>query len=177
MACWLAKIDKGNVITVRARLLLSLLTVIYAMSALAGEPPSTPTQALVDINRMGASAFLAQFDDEQIDTLYQHLQSGNSTWLALAPKLAPAADGANAIGLTISLAYALPKDAEAVLAVTTEQDGILGVERVCSIPFIEDTVKDRPVYKRSALKAVGALKDPVLTKAKESCLAVLEKSS
>lgn len=160
----------------RTRLLLSLLTVTYAMSALAAELPSTPAQALADINRMGASAFLAQFDDQQIDTLYQHLQTGNPAWLALAPKLAPAADGANAIGLTISLAYALPKNANAVLAVTTEQDGILGVERVCSIPFIEDTEKDRSAYKRDALKAVSALKDPVLTKAKDRCLAVLKES-
>lgn len=162
---------------VRMRVFLSLLTGVCAIPALAAELPSTPTKVLADINRIGASAFLAQFDDEQIDTLYQHLQTGNPAWLALAPKLAPVADGANAIGLTISLAYALPKDAEAVLAVTTEQDGTLEVGRVCSIPFIEDTVKDRYAYKREALKAVSALKDPVLTKAKDRCLAVLKQSS
>jgi hypothetical protein len=163
--------------TRRTRFFLVLFAAFYGPLALAAEIPRAAPQALADINQMGASAFLAQFDDEQVDTLYQHLQTGDPAWLALAPKLAPAADGANAIGLTISLAYALPKNAGAVLVVTTEQDDILGVGRVCSIPFIEDTVQDRPAYKRQALEAVGAVKDPALAKAKDRCLMTLKKSS
>jgi hypothetical protein len=161
----------------RTRLLLSLLIAICAWPASAAEPPSTPGQALAEINRLGAAAFLAQFGDEQIDTLYRHLQAGDPAWLALAPRLAPAVDGANAIGLTISLAYALPKDAAAVLAVVTEQDGILGVGRICSMPFIEDTVQNRQAYKRDALEAVSEVKDPVLAKAKDHCMMALKKSS
>ena len=100
---------------------------------------------------------------------------GGSQWVALAPGLAPGADAGSAEGLGISLALALPKNPRAVLAAIDPANGhVLGAGRVCGMPFIEDTVKDRPAYRRRALRAVRGVSDRSLANARAACLSALD---
>ncbi len=93
--------------------------------------------------------------------------------MALAPKLAPGADAGAAEELPIALAFALPKNPRAVLAVL---GGGFPVEDVCSAPFIEGTVKDIPAYVKEAKAAVARVTDAKLAKVRDACLAELRKA-
>lgn len=152
-----------------------LLAAGYAMAG-QNHFPASAAQLSQEIEAKGAKAVVDSLGDA-FDDVLDHIDSGDPAWIALAPKLAQGTDAGNSEGLAIALAYALPKNPQAVLAVVTENDGVLAINRVCSIPFIEDTVKDRPAYKRNALHAVEAIKEPSLRKAKSNCLAVLSGSS
>ena len=104
--------------------------------------------------------------------------TGDARWIALAPKLAPGSDAGSAEDLGISLAFSLPRNPRAVLAALDPADGhVLGAGRVCGMPFIEDTVKDRPAYKRHAIHAVKTVTDPRLSKVRLACLRELERAS
>ena len=78
--------------------------------------------------------------------------------------------------LTISLAFALPRNPKAVLALLIAKDGF-PAEDVCGAPFIEDTVKDVPAYVRRARAAVEKVNNPKLAVAKAACLAALSKAA
>ena len=153
-----------------------LAAALCSSSTFAGVPV-TAAQAAAEIEARGPAAFLAGLTPDQIDQLYEHFDGGDAAWLAIVPKLAAVADGANAEGLTISLAFALPKNAKAVLAITTVPDGVLAAQRVCSMPFIEDTMANRPAYRRKALVAVKKVKEQSLAAVKEACLATLKRSN
>ncbi|KRE90783.1 hypothetical protein ASG87_01215 [Frateuria sp. Soil773] len=143
----------------------------------AGDLPRRAEEVGARITQVGAKAFLDGLSEDQLDELYGRIESGASAWVALAPRIAQGADAANAEGLTIELAFALPKNPEAVLSVATLHDDVmLGVDRVCGMPFIEDTVKDRPAYKRKATTAVRAVSDPDLQTIKQACLSALGKA-
>ena len=103
---------------------------------------------------------------------------GDARWIALAPKLAPGSDAGSAEDLGISLAFSLPKNPGAVLAALDPADGhILGASRVCGMPFIEDTVKDRPAYKRRSIHALEEVSAPTLAQTKTACLRDLKRAS
>ncbi|AFC85755.1 hypothetical protein [Frateuria aurantia] len=113
------------------------------------------------------------YGDHFEGAVLSHLERGETDWIALAPKLAAGTDAGTSEGLSIALAYALPLQPVAVLAVLSKRSGPLGVERVCSIPFIEDSVKDIKSYQRRAIRAVSEVRDTGLQQARERCLQVL----
>lgn len=156
-----------------ARLIVAIASAILASPAI-GAMPQTAADAAAAIERQGAAAFLSQLSADEVDELYGHFDSGEADWLPLVPKLAAVADAANAEGLTISLAFALPKNPQGVLSLVTEQDGLLGVGRVCSMPFIEDTAPKG--YRGKAMVAVRKVADPALRKVKDLCLRALRRS-
>ncbi len=145
--------------------------------ALAAHPTAASVEA--SIRRRGAAETIAMLWEKgkspsQWDWVMDRMGDGNGGWIALAPKLAPGSDAGSAEDLGISLAFALPKNPRAVLAVLDpEDDMLLGANRVCGIPFIEDTVKDIPAYRRGAIRAVEAVAVPELRTAKAACLAAL----
>lgn len=144
--------------------------------ACAATPVITPERVAASIEKQGAQAFLASLDETTIDTLLDRIGSGQRAWVALTPRLAPGADGANAEGLGIALAYALPKNATAVLGAVDpiEGDGhILAVSRVCGVPFIDEPPHR---YRQDALVAVKAVKEQALQAVKARCLAKLHAS-
>jgi hypothetical protein len=152
-----------------------LLTLYIPGFAWAAQPITTPAQVAAAIEHKGARAFFASLSDQASERLFNSIETGNAEWVALAPKLAIGADGADAEGLGIALAYALPKNPTAVLGVVDpiEGDGhILAVSRICGIPFIEEIPKD---YKTKTLKAVAATTG-VDAKIKSRCLEALSKS-
>lgn len=114
--------------------------------------------------------------ESEWDSVLTHIDSGNAAWVALVPKLAEGTDGGNSEDLGIGLAYALPKNAKAVLLVIDPNNGpVLGVSRVCSAPFIEDTVKNIPAYIKRAKVALAKVREVSLQDVKRACLAELAK--
>lgn len=96
----------------------------------------------------------------------------------MAPLLVPGSDAGSSEDLGISLAFSLPKNARAVLAAIDPKNGhITGADRVCGMPFIEDTVKDRAAYKRQAVSAVRSVHDKKLQPIAKRCLQELKSSS
>ena len=64
-----------------------------------------------------------------------------------------------------------------MLAALTPGEGATGVEDVCGLPFIEDTVKDLAGYRRRAIAAVDKVRTPRLAAMRAACLAALRKSA
>ena len=76
--------------------------------------------------------------------------------------------------LAIALAHALPLAPAQVLAAIDRANGpAMSVDRVCSVPFIEDTVKDLPLYLRAARRAVEDVHNADLAVVRAGCLAEL----
>jgi hypothetical protein len=99
---------------------------------------------------------------------------GRAAYIALAPKLAEGTDAGTADDLGISLAHALPLSPNAVLRVIDPGNGSIGVDVVCGVPFIEDTVKDLSGYIRKAKSRVGNVTTPELQSVKAACLEKLD---
>lgn len=157
----------------KAKLMFAAVSMLLISSA-GAEVPKTAVEATAAVERQGASSFLSGLTPEEVDQLYEHFDNGEAEWLPLVPKLASVADGANAEGLTISLAFALPKNPQGVLSLVSEKDGVLGVGRVCSMPFIEDTAPEG--YRAKALAALRKVADPTLRRVKSLCLRALKRS-
>jgi len=135
----------------------------------------TPAQVEASIARYGPQATVsALFDQQRWDYVAGRIGDGGAVWVALAVKLAPGTDAGTAEELPISLAFALPRDAPAVLAAI--QSGEFAAEDVCGAPFIEGTVRDVPAYLRKATAAVTAVKDPALAATRAACLQTLAKA-
>jgi hypothetical protein len=132
----------------------------------------TPAEIGASLARYGARATVnALFDERRWDYVSDRIGAGESAWVALAAKLAPGADAGTAEDLPIALAFALPRNAPAVLAAV--QTGAFDVAEVCDAPFIEDTVSDIPAYRRRAAAAVRRVAEPQLAAVKAACLAAL----
>lgn len=158
--------------------ILSLGLACTATGVIAGaNVPQTIAAVLVkQIDEQGAKATVSGMSESQWDDLLARVDSGNSEWVALVPKLATGTDGGNSEDLGIGLAYALPKNPKAVLrAIDPDNGPVLGVRRVCSAPFIEDTVPDIPGYIKRAKAALNKVRDPALQDFKKACLAELAK--
>nr|WKF60737.1 hypothetical protein HUO10_005259 [Paraburkholderia busanensis] len=124
----------------------------------------------------GAKATVSGMSESEWDNVLTRIDAGNAAWIALAPKLAEGTDGGYSEDLGIGLAFALPKNPKAVLKAIDPNNGpVLGVGRVCSAPFIEDTVKDIPAYIKRAKAALHGVHDPALQNVRDACLAELAK--
>jgi len=155
--------------------LLAVALTLPAATCAKGQSITTPAQVAASIAQKGAGPFFASLDGQASEKLFNKIESGNADWVALAPRLAPGADGANAEGLAIALAYALPRNPSAVLNVIDPIEGdahILAISRVCGVPFIEEIPKG---YKARTLKAVASAKG-VDTNIQSRCLEALSKS-
>ncbi|HEX3405639.1 MAG TPA: hypothetical protein VHS81_00245 [Caulobacteraceae bacterium] len=136
-----------------------------------------PTVAEIDASlaRYGARATVgALFDQRRWDFVSDRIGAGDGAFVALAARLAPGADAGTAEDLPIALAFALPRNAPAVLAALAAPGGGFDVGEVCDAPFIEDTVSDLPGYRRQAAIAVRHVADPRLATVKAACLAALD---
>lgn len=161
----------------KARNVRLLVALLLCSSIVATADPrfATPAQVSAAIDSKGASAFFSSLDDRDAERLFSRIGTGQAEWTRLASKLADGADGANAEGLVIALAYALPKNPAVVLAIVDPVEGdshILAISRVCGTPFIDPPPKN---YKAKALRAVSAVKT-IAPQIKSRCLEALRKS-
>lgn len=152
------------------------LVLALACSTANASAPLNPSTLAKQLEDEGAKATVNKMSESEWDSVLTHIDSGNAAWVALVPKLAEGTDGGNSEDLGIGLAYALPKNAKAVLLVIDPNNGpVLGVSRVCSAPFIEDTVKNIPAYIKRAKVALAKVRDVSLQDVKRACLAELAK--
>ena len=160
------------------RVLSVLITLLLSSATAQAASAPPPERIAASIYQHGAETTVAALlKTDRWEGVAERMGSGDARWIALAPQLAPGADGAVAEGLGISLAYSLPKNPRAVLAALDLTNGpVIGAGQVCSIPFIEDTVRNRPAYRRRALRAVVGVRDPSLRRARAACLAELRRS-
>ena len=157
------------------KIFLSAIVFAVVVVASASAALLSPEAIDRDIEQHGARAvvhrLLANGDYERV---MDRIDTGDARYVALALKLAPGADAGAAEELPIALAFALPRNPRAVLAVLGPNG--FPVEDVCSAPFIEDTVKDIPGYIRRAERAVSAVDDPKLAKTRDACLTQLSQA-
>ena len=135
----------------------------------------TPAKITSALARYGPRATVnALFDERRWDYVSDRIGAGEAAYVALAPKLAAGADAGTAEDLPIALAFALSRNAPAVL--TALATGAFDSGEVCDAPFIEGTVKDIPAWRRRAAAAVRRTADPKLAAVKAACLEALAKS-
>ncbi len=156
------------------RLLLAFMVGLLPVIACAAPMPS-PQAIRAQIQRTGLKATVTRLDkDGDMDRVLDAIGTGDPRWIALAPLLAQGTDGADGEGLGIELAAALPINPRAVLQVTKPGNGILGLLRVCGVPFIESTPASNEAYVKRATIAVAAIIDPALRASRDQCLTQLK---
>ena len=135
----------------------------------------SPTDVEQRINQYGAAQAVRELDSNgDYDVILNQIQNGSGQWIGIAPQLALGADAGAAEDLGIALAFALPKNPEAVLSIIDVRDGpVLGVHRVCGVPFIEGSVSDVHPYITRSLTAVNRVRRPELARVKQMCLDAL----
>lgn len=134
----------------------------------------TPASLSQQIDHLGAKAAANSMTDSQWEHFLEEVGNGKPAWIAVVPRLAPGTDAGNAESLGIGLAFALPKNPDAVLSAIDPKDGhVIGVTRVCSAPFIEGTMDDIPGYIHQATAALNSVTNPALAHIKARCLNTL----
>ncbi|WP_151637052.1 hypothetical protein [Noviherbaspirillum aerium] len=144
----------------------------------ASSPASHDASALLaEIDATSAKQVIARLNAKpnpnDWDGVIRQIRSGQPAWLDVAAGLSRDADAGSATDLKISLAHALPKNPEGVLALTGSQE-FLKVEEVCGAPFIEPTDRFLQHYLVRARQAVAHLHEPALEAVQAACLARLE---
>ena len=132
--------------------MVALLPTAGQEAALTPSPPAIRDQ----IRHAGPKATVTRLDsDGNMDRVLDAIGTGNPQWIALTPLLAPGTDGADGEGLGIGLATALPINPSAVLRVAEPGNGVLGLLRVCGVPFIETTPESNETYVKRATAALA----------------------
>ncbi len=151
---------------------LALAAPAVAAPRFAAQP--TPAEIGASLARYGARTTVSALSDQRRwDFVSDRIGAGDGAYVALAVKLAPGADAGTAEDLPIALAFALPRNAPAVLAALAAPAAGFDVAEICDAPFIEDTVSDLPAYRRRAAAAVRRVADSRLAAVKAACLAAL----
>ena len=166
------------------RYALAVLALLLAASARAAPLPSAAALSR-EIDATGAKAVVDRLAETTPDTkgetewdrLIDRIWDGDETYIALAPRLRPGADAAAAESLPIGLAHALTVAPAAVLRTLPANGGLKETLGVCTIPFIEDTVKDIPAYVHDTEAALGRVTAPDLQSIKSACLVNLRKAA
>lgn len=156
---------------------LAVIMVMWCNAAQARTTTPNEIDHLIE-SRGARSTILYLNKVDELDYLLDQVGKGKSEWIAIAPRIAPGTDAAVAEGLGISLARALPRNPLAVLRVVdlANEDGVLGVNRVCGVPFIETTRAYNNAYKRRAIPAVSRVQDFTVATARAKCLSRLKSS-
>jgi hypothetical protein len=128
------------------------------------------------IGRDGARAEVTALNrGGQWDHVLRKIDGGQEAWLDVAARLAPGTDAGAAEDLGISLATALPRNPAGVLRVVSDDpaNAVIGVKRVCGVPFIEQPAPETARYVARASAALRRVADPALAARKARCLAAL----
>lgn len=161
---------------IRFRFLVGI-TFLWFGVAHAAMPPAPRIQQVEGfIQTKGAATTIRYLQDrDQWEAVLAQISNGGREWIAVAARLAPGSDGSSAEELGIVLAKALPRNPLAVLQVLdTNDDGVIGINSVCDVPFIETTRSFNAAYLRRAIPAVRRIQDPGLVTKRDRCLARLK---
>jgi hypothetical protein len=103
-------------------------------------------------------------------SLMTGVASGDSVWLQVADKIAPASAAAEAT-MSIALATALPKSPDRVLALVGPK---YPVEEVCGIPFLKGDSAFVTSYHDDAIGALQRVRPDSLSRTRAACRAALD---
>jgi hypothetical protein len=156
-----------------------VLLVCHAAALAAEEAAISAAEISAEIDAKGAKAVITRLTNAHVNAMGQsdwsrtmdQIWNGRVAYIALAPKLAHGADGKSAQDLSIALARTLPAAPAAVLRVIDRHNGpVLGVARICGVPFAEPSSKDAIGYLRAAQSAVDDVDTPRLQHVRTACL-------
>jgi len=156
------------------------LVIVVALSIGCREPaPVGGTEAgrvLAEIHRDGADTVAHRMDrdDPFGERVLDGISSGDSMWLNVAVALRPTGAAGIAESLPITVAEALPKAPERVLALI--QEGKFSTEEVCTIPFIEPSDSLVAAYYAQTVSALSHVARADLTETRDRCKAALEQA-
>jgi hypothetical protein len=151
-----------------------LVAFVVAIARAEKPPVADARQLLAYIDRKGAQTTLHELSSQEVERVLTRIDSGAPLWLEVAKKLAPVSDGAAAEGLGISLAIALTLNPEGVLPLLGAPNELpLGIDRVCSLPFIESTERHDREHVRRVRAALRHVTSPDLTAKKAECLKII----
>jgi hypothetical protein len=127
---------------------------------------------LSEIKLGGAATVSKRIDsDENFGrSLMTGVASGDSVWLQVADKIAPASAAAEAT-MSIALATALPKSPNRVLALVGQK---YPVEEVCGIPFLKGDSAFVISYHDEAIGALQRVRSDSLSRTRAACRAALD---
>ena len=127
---------------------------------------------LSEIKLGGAATVSKRIDsDENFGrSLMTGVASGDSVWLQVADKIAPASAAAEAT-MSIALATALPKSPDRVLALIGQK---YPVEEVCGIPFLKGDSAFVTSYHDEAIGALQRVRSDSLSRTRAACRAALD---
>lgn len=159
----------------------ALLVMILAAASISW--PSHPTVEQVEkaIQERGASAVVDELNHQEGTSAWESIEdrvaTGNGRWLRIAQQLRPYTDAGTSESLDNSIAEALPKNAEGVLAMLgKDQSKEFTTDRVCSgETFIEVSRTTLRRHLRAGITAVEKVNDPKLQPVKEACVAALNR--
>ena len=156
------------------------LVIVLALSVGCREPaPSEATEAgrvLAAIQRDGADSVAHRMDrdDPFGERVLAGISSGDSTWLNVAVALRPTSAADIAESLPITVAEALPKAPDRVLALIDA--GKFSPEEVCTIPFIEPSDSLVAAYYAQTVGALSHVARADLAGTRDRCKAALEQA-
>jgi hypothetical protein len=157
------------------------LVIVAALSVACREPApidgTDPAQVLAEIQREGADSVAHRMDrdDSFGERVLDGIGSGDSTWLNVAVALRPTGAADISESLPITVAEALPKSPDRVLALI--QAGKFSTEEVCTIPFIEPSDSLVAAYYAETMRALTQVARADLAGTRDRCMAALEKAN
>ncbi len=163
-----SRVPLSALLALIAAMLLGISTIVKAAD-IPVPAKLTPEWLADQIKLHGAASVIHELDTKhRYDEVLHQISHGRSEWVALAPKLA---NGNTDNKLRASIAFALPRNPHAVLAILSPN--VLSATEICSAPFDEDTISDFLGYLRQSIKAVEAIDDPKSLDEKFFCLNAL----
>ena len=141
--------------------------------------PSSGTaaaQVLAEIQHDGAGSVAHRMDSDNHfgEQVLDGISSGDSTWLNVAVALRPSGVADVGEALPITVAEALPKAPDRVLALI--QAGKFSAEEICTIPFIEPSDSLVAAYYAKAVGALSQVNRADLAGTRDRCRAALEQA-
>ena len=130
--------------------------------------PSGSAEVVLSEIKLGGAADVAKRIDANESfgrSVMNGIETGDSAWLEVADKIAPASGAAEA-SLAIALASALPHSPERVLSLLGPK---YPVEDVCGIPFLRPDSALVVSYHDEAVAALGRVRSVPLTPVRNAC--------
>jgi len=143
------------------RFLPCLLLTIPMLVAIAAEHAITPERIQSRIDAEGGRKVLLELWEHgaEFDKVLSGVESADSAWLRIAVELRQVSDAAASEDLDSSVALALPKAPERVLALVGHG---FDLEFICTSPFIEPEPGVAEAYERKVLASLATVRAPDL---------------
>jgi hypothetical protein len=137
-------------------------------SASAADRSILPAEIQSRIDAMGSRKVLWDLweHETEFDQVLSGIESANPKWLRIAVELRKFSDAGASEALDSSVALALPKAPELVLALVGHG---FNLEFVCTSPFIEPEPGVAEAYERKTLASLAAVKAPNLKSLAAEC--------